>query len=108
LNPWVTEKLSFENLGLVSDCQGDPEVTTVVVLGRTGTELAPSQGLGLLVGLLAAVGQTIRLWNVSTGRAAGALRGDFHGVIALAASPGGQYLAVACQDNTVGLWRRQD
>lgn len=56
LNPWVTEELSFKSLGLVSDCRGDPEVARVVLLGETGTELAPSHGLGLLVGLLAALG----------------------------------------------------
>ncbi len=48
--------------------------------------------------------RTINLWDVTTGKAIGALRGHEGPVSALAYSPDGQRLASGSADKTIRLW----
>ncbi len=47
---------------------------------------------------------TVRLWDAVTGQCLHVLRGHANGVMAVAASPTGQYLASGSDDQTVCLW----
>ncbi len=52
----------------------------------------------------ASIDQTVRLWNVATGRAMATLKGHNNFVMELAFSPDGKRLLSASLDNTARLW----
>jgi WD40 repeat protein/transcriptional regulator with XRE-family HTH domain len=74
---------------------GDPHTAhvTAVVFSSDGSKLASPGSDGI-----------VRLWNPTTGKAAGRLAGHTEPVFALAFSPDGTRLASASVDGTVRLW----
>ena len=89
----VTPPLLAEDPKARYTCQGHAEQVWSVAFNPDGTTLAS-----------ASEDQTIKLWNVQTGKERATLEGHTKFVASVAYSPDGKTLASASNDKTIRLW----